>query len=1185
MQMDPKMQLGLMMLILVGKCHFALEDDHLCNSPQYAEYGKYATIDCAFPEDFFAVFWYNSEDVSREDPILDYKSFRKSGPGFKSGEYDVHQNGSLIIRNVTITHDGYFSVICLKLPTDDVVPNVVRVIVIVKPLIPHPQIDVCENQRICLASLDDNLDINCSVTNSLPVVDLLWAVRTSDGDKNLTSEMHTLTHTISYTTFATIRQTYIFESGLLSLLVCKAEDPSNVLDQKESLVLLVNRKLKTSEKTFVKYVKQSSKLDLLCGNGAFQFLLWKFKQQSSEVFKNLSFTITIGETFQKTFSNDYDFGTNGSLISSQANIRHYGSYVCLFATNLTEHVETHDVIVYVLPDPEYPAIQGCGHGQFCTIEVETKGSITCLLRGVRPIVDLEFEVSYGSVPGAIIFSEHHLTTARNEDTFDVFLTSYFYGKLGERVIVRCITSGQHNTIFQLTKTFELLFITDVSSNTSTPTGDVTEQTTKHSVWIISVAVLVALLLPILLIIAIYYVKKIQRPKASVTTGVGEEGQELKLMITKFSSNESTDGKALKCTFLNEVTKKYEILFEGIRPIPFVRDEFYSVKDVFVEGVVESWNARQKSWQSEESYHDILKKGNSKLYLIEGDPGCGKSTLTLQLAHDWCTRNSNSPLKDIEIVIFFRLRQLGGIQSIYKAIKEIILPKESIITEMDVEHILGESKSVVFVLDGYDEYPHDENNNISDVLKIIRREMFQSSGVVITTRTSSLPDFLPTRIIKFRLTGFDALSRQRYIKKVLVCEDENAATYIEQRLQENPVIDDLCQIPLFFVIIAHMAHTRDTQWQKLKSVTDIFRYVISCFHAHFKNKYKDDNAHKMMTEENDHHKLDRVAFDSLFAKDRKLLMKKNELIQKIGKNLYQEYVAIGVIVEDEAFRFDSYNEIYKYTSEVRFYHQIFCEWYASEYLSQNVASVESQGFLNSIDPFRFQYVYRFACGKNEMLAEKLLGNFQHEKTYRDFLLLCIIEVAKITEKISDNIQEILSKDIIFHLDDNRLLQRYKVEFLNIAFKHNVSACHVMFYNCISFREHNDGSLTMKSGIALPHNLAIKAMTIYEKGQEIKHQVAKSIFKYACLCKTMTNVSFERCIMPERMQDLTLLDTFLSREAVVTWDPQGKAEFVPHYQLNLSNGHWEDTSDNKKIAHAEYERLTETILGYGKLLKQA
>ncbi|KAJ8034186.1 NLR family CARD domain-containing protein 4 [Holothuria leucospilota] len=212
------------------------------------------------------------------------------------------------------------------------------------------------------------------------------------------------------------------------------------------------------------------------------------------------------------------------------------------------------------------------------------------------------------------------------------------------------------------------------------------------------------------------------------------------------------------------------------------------------------------WEPVGSYYDIVNDARcgSMRCILQGDAGYGKSTLTLQLAYEWCDKRT-SPLADFEILVLLNLRQLGSTSSIFKAIRQFLLPKDTGLTENDIRTIFHNTLSVLIILDGYDEYSVQEQE--TDITLIIKRDILQEVPIILTTRSSCLPDNFPSNTQHFRLNGFNESARERYIDKVVVGDNAEAAKRIKQCLVENPVLCDLCQVPLFFVMFAHMTFER------------------------------------------------------------------------------------------------------------------------------------------------------------------------------------------------------------------------------------------------------------------------------------------------------------------------------------------------------------------------------------------
>ncbi|KAJ8051058.1 hypothetical protein HOLleu_04483 [Holothuria leucospilota] len=102
----------------------------MCEHRQYLELGKSGIISCSFQEGFFGVFWFNTTNYRSEEPILHFTQSSKTGVGYTSGEYDVLENGSLVIINVTFQHETSFTVAYFQSQRDAALYYDVKVVVL-----------------------------------------------------------------------------------------------------------------------------------------------------------------------------------------------------------------------------------------------------------------------------------------------------------------------------------------------------------------------------------------------------------------------------------------------------------------------------------------------------------------------------------------------------------------------------------------------------------------------------------------------------------------------------------------------------------------------------------------------------------------------------------------------------------------------------------------------------------------------------------------------------------------------------------------------------------------------------------------------------------------------------------------------------------------------------------------------
>lgn len=111
--------------------YFLLDSDGLseCDPLQYLGIGQMGIIKCSFDAKFYSVFWYNSNDTVNDEPILNFKEKVKSGRGYLSGEYDVADDGSLIINETTLQHERTFTALLFRTRSEPPEINTVSVII------------------------------------------------------------------------------------------------------------------------------------------------------------------------------------------------------------------------------------------------------------------------------------------------------------------------------------------------------------------------------------------------------------------------------------------------------------------------------------------------------------------------------------------------------------------------------------------------------------------------------------------------------------------------------------------------------------------------------------------------------------------------------------------------------------------------------------------------------------------------------------------------------------------------------------------------------------------------------------------------------------------------------------------------------------------------------------------------
>ena len=221
---------------------------------------------------------------------------------------------------------------------------------------------------------------------------------------------------------------------------------------------------------------------------------------------------------------------------------------------------------------------------------------------------------------------------------------------------------------------------------------------------------------------------------------------------------------------------------------------------------------QREGEEEIEVEDILKPISDKklkFILIEGEPGIGKSTLAIELVLRWAN-TSDKFLNEYRIVIFIQLRiqayqNAESIAELFIEVKDLIEAEDQDInmTRLNSEVKKGKGADVLWILDGFDELPHN-SKSLSVLTKLMQGKVLPESTVIVTSRhgaSERLFTYLYENTGKTKhisLRGFNSVRILKYAMGFF--NDTNTVSKFSSYYYSNLMIESMLYNPMNCYIV-------------------------------------------------------------------------------------------------------------------------------------------------------------------------------------------------------------------------------------------------------------------------------------------------------------------------------------------------------------------------------------------------
>ena len=356
--------------------------------------------------------------------------------------------------------------------------------------------------------------------------------------------------------------------------------------------------------------------------------------------------------------------------------------------------------------------------------------------------------------------------------------------------------------------------------------------------------------------------------------------------------------------------------------------------------------------------DILKDNDTRLVVVEGAPGIGKSTLAWELCRQWPTLES---LKRFSLVVLLRLRE-EGVQTA-TAISDLLYHRNTELCSCVGEEVeRREGEGVLLVFDGFDEFPAELRRK-SLVAEVISGSYLLKATVLVTSRPSATAELLSVCQAhvgkRIEVVGFSDKEIQEYAESIFESGSKVLASF-QTYLSVNPVVRGMMYNPLNCGMIVEVYRESYPSYRPIPHTqtqlyTELSLYLLSqhlsaagdLFARRLPDRLgdvrHDSDLYQQLV------RLGRLAFEGRVREE------------VIFKELPEGCSALGLL--------NTCSELYGRRENVtyNFLHLTLQEYLGAFYISQLPASEQRNLFMEYRELTQLNMVWRFVAGLTRMKA--------------------------------------------------------------------------------------------------------------------------------------------------------------------------------------------------------------------------
>ena len=388
-------------------------------------------------------------------------------------------------------------------------------------------------------------------------------------------------------------------------------------------------------------------------------------------------------------------------------------------------------------------------------------------------------------------------------------------------------------------------------------------------------------------------------------------------------------------------------------LALVHNDSHHVSDIYdysIRGDMDDILERKRKVKYTDIFSSIQK---GILVIIEGRPGCGKTTLTHKITRDW-SRGPNILKGAQELyLVSLRILALTNINSL-SGILNIIYHNDEMSQKVANKLDNNDGEGACFIIDGLDEYKERDNQD-NVIYQLLHKEYLPKAMIIVASRPVGTVNVRDRASKRVEVLGFSKDQIKVYLEAYSFKTGNSSVSRLDTFLKDHVNVHHMCYLPVHAAMICYIYDNCDGEIASTETkIYELFTLLT------IKRMLKVNNDSTKITSlqmlEGSLHKsfdnICRLAFDMTVSSKQAVL--ENDIKSHLSDEVPSIH-SLGLVTIDSTARLLDFEHLYS------FLHLTFQEFLAAFHLTTLDEETQLITVREHISKNELIVVWKFYCG--------------------------------------------------------------------------------------------------------------------------------------------------------------------------------------------------------------------------------